>query len=140
MWSNFVNMSLGLGACKSNPCGRNAVCQDSIDGNYACVCQEGFSGDPFKGCQGKTVITYFFLFNELVYLSIEKSFWFPSWRNLMNANAKFFCRFLMDWQRPSTYYVTSLGVRINVFVTELDKHWKRDNLKTRVRKTCLWRH
>ena len=47
-----INFFLGGAACKSSPCGRNALCQDSLDGSYACVCVEGYTGDPFRGCQG----------------------------------------------------------------------------------------
>ena len=49
----FPSYFLGLKACKNNPCGRNAVCQDSPNGAYRCICQEGYTGDPFRGCVGK---------------------------------------------------------------------------------------
>ena len=41
--------------CSSNPCGANAVCQDTQNGaGYICTCKEGYTGQPFRGCTGKT--------------------------------------------------------------------------------------
>ena len=40
--------------CSSNPCGANAVCQDTQNGaGYLCTCKEGYTGQPFRGCTGK---------------------------------------------------------------------------------------
>ena len=52
--SFFFVHHTGPRACQANPCGRNALCQDSPDGAYRCICQEGYTGDPFRGCVGKS--------------------------------------------------------------------------------------
>lgn len=58
--SNFLSIFFlhhtGPRACQANPCGRNALCQDSPDGAYRCICQEGYTGDPFRGCVGKSTL------------------------------------------------------------------------------------
>ncbi|GMR47408.1 hypothetical protein PMAYCL1PPCAC_17603, partial [Pristionchus mayeri] len=40
-----------INECKTNrsDCHEVAKCTNTI-GSYSCVCQEGFEGDPFKGC------------------------------------------------------------------------------------------
>ena len=52
-WSwNMIKFNFTGSACQTNPCGKNALCQDSPDGAYRCTCQEGYTGDPFRGCIG----------------------------------------------------------------------------------------
>lgn len=36
--------------CEPGPCGQNAECLISNNGNEDCRCNQGFQGDPFKGC------------------------------------------------------------------------------------------
>ena len=40
-------------ACTSSPCGKNTICQDTAGGGYICLCKEGYTGQPFRGCTGK---------------------------------------------------------------------------------------
>ena len=41
--------------CLSNPCGSNAICAES-NGQYDCVCQSGYIGNPFSGCRPECTI------------------------------------------------------------------------------------
>ena len=54
LYNKILVHPTGPRACQANPCGRNALCQDSPDGAYRCICQEGYTGDPFRGCVGKS--------------------------------------------------------------------------------------
>lgn len=38
-----------INECSQNPCGANAICTDT-PGSFVCSCQNGFAGDPFRGC------------------------------------------------------------------------------------------
>ena len=50
----FLLIVGGPKPCSSNPCGANAVCQDTQNGaGYVCTCKEGYTGQPFRGCTGK---------------------------------------------------------------------------------------
>lgn len=44
----------GSKACTDNPCGNNALCQDTVGGGFVCLCKEGYTGQPFAstGCTG----------------------------------------------------------------------------------------
>ena len=47
------NCTIGPKPCSSNPCGSNAICQDTQNGaGYVCTCKEGYTGQPFRGCTG----------------------------------------------------------------------------------------
>ncbi len=39
--------------CNNNPCGSNAVCEDTTD-SFICTCNEGFLGDGFN-CIGMKI-------------------------------------------------------------------------------------
>lgn len=47
--------------CINNPCGKNAICTDT-SGGFICSCGEGYSGDPYRGCEG---IKYALLFTTI---------------------------------------------------------------------------
>ena len=45
----MFNIFPDVDECKTNPCGKHAICRDSI-GSYVCVCEENYTGDPIRGC------------------------------------------------------------------------------------------
>ena len=48
----FVFLVSDINECEFTPCVANANCTDT-DGSYDCVCNVGYSGNGFTGCNGE---------------------------------------------------------------------------------------
>lgn len=48
---------IDLNECASKPCGKHARCTDTV-GSYVCTCEEDYTGDPYKGCEGNVISIY----------------------------------------------------------------------------------
>lgn len=48
----LINFSQSLGqGCSRNPCGTNAICQETLGGRPVCSCPPGHSGNPLTYCR-----------------------------------------------------------------------------------------
>lgn len=45
----FILKSKDINECVQNPCGKNAICTDTV-GSFTCSCKEDYTGDPYRGC------------------------------------------------------------------------------------------